>query len=250
MKLWSVLVLLLLMVAASPMATAQNGAGASPDDLLADEARRISGGPLVTQAKPIESGVTYADSVADDQTRWYAVYVAQGRQVDVELAEDGTLDYGCCVELRLFAPDQETDYGREGGYSDGVAKIYRTGTGDDGALASGTHYVSVELDDFGPLDGELTYQLNVSTGDAAADSSRGASSADPFDVGEQAADERSEAGSDSGSGSPSDADSAASQTEDDQGTVDMLLTLLIVMGILVMALGGAVIYLLVRLARQ
>lgn len=170
MKLWSVLVLLLLMVAASPMATAQNGAGASPDDLLADEARRISGGPLVTQAKPIEPGVTYADSVADDQTRWYAVYVAQGRQVDVEMAEDGTLDYGCCVELRLFAPDQETDYGREGGYSDGVAKIYRTGTGDDGALASGTHYVSVELDDFGPLDGELTYQLNVSTGDAAADS--------------------------------------------------------------------------------
>ncbi|MGB7449108.1 MAG: hypothetical protein WA892_08285 [Ornithinimicrobium sp.] len=240
MKLWPVLILLLLMATASPMATAQGGGEGSPEDLLTDQARRVSGGSLVTLATPVEPGVAFADSVLDEQARWYAFYVAQGKQVDVEMAEDGTLDYGCCVELRLYAPDQETDYGREGGYSDGVAKIYRTGTGADGAVTSGTHYVSVELDDIGPVDGELGYQLKVSVGESAADSSTEGTVADPSTDDEQAAAEASDQGS----------QDAGARASEDQGSIDMLLTLLIAMGVLVMALGGAVIFLLVRLARQ
>ena len=237
MKFWPVLLLLLAMATMSPSATAQRD---DPSDLLADDARGVSGGALVTQATPIEPGVTYADAVADDQARWYSVYVGEGQQVDVEMAENGTLDYGCCVELRLYAPDQENDYGREGGYSEGVPQIYRTQTGEDGALTSGAHYVSVELDDFGPLDGPLSYQVKVTVGQAASsEQDEGANAPDPFDTDEE-----------DGSAAAQEGPDASAQEGSDQGSVDMLLTLLIVMGVLVMGLGAAVIYLLVRLARQ
>lgn len=236
MKLWSVLVLLLALVAMSQSATAQDS---RDEGLLANNARSITGGPLVTQAVPIEPGVTYSDAVADEQTRWYTIYVGEGQQVDVEMAEDGSLDYGCCVELRLFAPDQESDYGREGGYSEGEPKIYRTGTVEEGAVASGAHFVAVELDDFGPLERELTYQLKVTVGESASSAAEEESAAqEPVDEGQQ--DDAS---------APQEADGTAPEGAD-QGSIDMLLTLLIVMGLLVMGLGAAVVYLLVRLARQ
>jgi hypothetical protein len=237
MKLWSVVVLLLALVAMSQSATAQDSGG---EGLLANDARSITGGPLVTQAVPIEPGVTYSDAVADEQTRWYTLYVGEGQQVDVEMAEDGSLDYGCCVELRLFAPDQESDYGREGGYSEGEPKIYRTGTVEEGAVASGAHYVAVELYDFGPLDRELTYQLKVTVGESASSAAdEDLAAPDPVDDGQQA----------DGDSAPQEADGTAPESAD-QGSIDMLLTLLIVMGLLVLGLGAAVVYLLVRLARQ
>ena len=237
MKYWPLLLLLIAMATMPPSATAKHG---NPGDLLVDDARAVSGGALVTQATSIEPGVTYADAVADEQARWYAVYVGEGQQVEVEMAEPGTLDYGCCVELRLYAPDQELDYGREGGYSEGVPKIYRTQTDEDGAVASGTHYVSVELDDFGPLDRELPYQVKVTVEEGASPEEGEAPAApDPF-----AADEQAGAEAEEGQREASAAEAS------DEGSVDTLLMLLIVMGALVMGLGAAVIYLLVRLGRQ
>lgn len=236
MKLWPVLLLLLAMAMLPPAATAQDD---RPGDLLVDNARGVSGGALVTQATSIEPGVTYADAVADEQARWYAVYAGEGQQVEVEMAEPGTLDYGCCVELRLYAPDQERDYGREGGYSEGVPKIYRTQTGEDGAATSGTHYVSVELDDFGPLDRPLSYQVKVTVEESSPqEESEDLDGQDPFADEEQAGAE------------PDQQNEASAAQGSDQGSIDTLLTLLIVMGVLVMGLGAAVVYLLVRLARQ
>ncbi|HKJ12445.1 MAG TPA: hypothetical protein VJ976_08685 [Ornithinimicrobium sp.] len=246
MKFWPLLLLLIAMATMPPSATARKG---SPEDLLVDNARAVSGGALVTQATSIEPGVTYSDAVADEQARWYAVYVGEGQQVEVEMAEPGTLDYGCCVELRLYAPDQERDYGREGGYSEGVPKIYRTQTGEDGAVASGTHYVSVELDDFGPLDRELPYQVKVNVGGGASpEQSDDSAAADPF-AGDEQADGQTAANQGEAETGEDQGDASAAETSE-EGSVDMLLTLLIVMGVLVMGLGAAVVYLLVRLGRQ
>lgn len=207
------------------------------------EGQDVDGGPIITDATAVEPGTTYLDDVVPGEARWYSFPVQEGEDVTVTLSEDGTVAYGCCLELNVTEPDQESRIGFENGYTDGVPKIYRTGTLDEGARASGDHYLSVVLDD----DGEqaLQYQLELQiegdpstteppTTDADEETTpNGADDAQSTEAGDDGAKEgqaSSEGGADGGNG--------------------LLLTLVIVLGVAVAALGVAVIYLLRQSQRR
>jgi Ca-activated chloride channel family protein len=230
------------------------------------EGEEIDGGPIVTGATPIEPGTTYIDDVVSGEARWYSFPVQEGQDVTVTMSEDGSLFYGCCVVLRLYQPDQQTDYGREGGFSDETPKIYRTGTREEGAEQTGDHYVSVVLDDDDSEGAPLEYQLDVAVEGSGADdtatATESATSAPSDDAGQATATASpDDAGQATATATPDDAgdDTAASTPEEETAATDaatnsddgngLLTALVIILAVAVVALGGAVVWLMARMRK-
>lgn len=218
------------------------------------EGEEVDGGPIVTDAAPIEPGTTYLDDIVIDEARWYSFPVQEGDQITATLSEDGTVDYGCCVRIELTEPDQTSSFGSEGGFSEGVAQIFRTGTNEEGAETTGDYYLQVT---FGGTtadkgEGALTYQLEVGVegeGDGAEESATATESRNDADT-TAAPDEGDETtAAPDETTEPEDETSASDAADADDGN-GLLLTLVILLGIVAAGLGGAVVYLLVRMNRQ
>ncbi|MGB6004158.1 MAG: VWA domain-containing protein [Ornithinimicrobium sp.] len=206
------------------------------------EGEEVDGGPIVTDATPIEPGTTYLDDVVTGEARWYSFPVQEGDQITVTLSEDGTVDYGCCIELRMTSNDQVSDFGFNNGYSDGVAKIYRTGTStDEGAGNTGDYYFSVILTD--DLQESLEYQFEVLVQGDDPTTEPSATETQPTD------DAGTTTATDEPTAEPEETDTAAEAANTDDGN-GLLLPLVIILLVAVLALGGAVVYLLIRMNRN
>lgn len=213
--------------------------------------QEVDGGPIVTQATPIEPGTTYLDDVVEGEARWYSFPLEEGQEATMTLSEDGTVDYGCCVKLRLYYPDQQTANWTQSGNSRGVAQIVRTETPTNGAPESGEYYLSVVLD--GQLDdteGALEYQLDV-----AVDAESGADGSEETEAPSQdsspatvtvTADPAEDAVTPSGP----DESVATAQDEGDEGGTSLLTILVAVLALAVLALVAAVGWLFSRLRSQ
>ncbi|CAN5403474.1 hypothetical protein BH23ACT6_BH23ACT6_08170 [soil metagenome] len=212
------------------------------------EGEEVDGGPIVTQASPIEPGTTYLDDVVTGESRWYSFPVQEGDQITVTLSEDGTVSYGCCLELRLIKPDQVSGFGFDNGYTDDVPKIYRTGTNEDGANETGDYYLSVLLDgQVSEGDGALEYQLEVAVEGAGGEDEETATETESTDETDAATAQPDDNEQTAEPGDEQTTAADASDTDDGNG---LLLPIVIVLGVAVLALGGAVVYLLIRMNRQ
>lgn len=200
----------------------------------------VDGGPSLTEAVPIEAGTTYVDDVLNGEARWYSLDVQEGQQVTVTATDDGSVDYGCCVNYAFLRPDG-TSRMKDHGYNEsGTANTYIL---DGETFASGTHYFRVTLDDTtrgDEYDGPLSYEFTVEVTDpAGAETETASPSASPTAAATEATDETAAAAAETG-----DAD-------DSGGGVPALLWVLV--GVLVLAvlgLGGMVLVLMRKVAAR
>ena len=66
----------------------------------------IDGGPAQTQATPIEPGVAYVDDILKGEARWYSIELTEGQQVTITATDDGSADYGCCINYELLESER------------------------------------------------------------------------------------------------------------------------------------------------
>ncbi|MGB3256510.1 MAG: VWA domain-containing protein [Ornithinimicrobium sp.] len=206
------------------------------------DGEEIEGGAIVTQATPIEAGTTYVDDVVANEARWFSFPAQEGQDITVTVSEDGSQDYGCCVALRLYTPDQTSSLGLDNGAPQGTAQILRVTTPPDGAFESGDYYVSVDRSTSTRDPGPVTFQLDVSVegGDAAAETSAPASTEPATD------DAEASATPDSAGADEAEATVAADPPDTQEGN-GLLITLVVILGVAVLALGGVVAWLVVRM---
>lgn len=139
-------------------------------------------------------------------------------------------------------------FGFDNGYTDDVPKIYRTGTNEDGANETGDYYLSVLLDgQVSEGDGALEYQLEVAVEGAGGEDEETATETESTDETDAATAQPDDNEQTAEPGDEQTTAADASDTDDGNG---LLLPIVIVLGVAVLALGGAVVYLLIRMNRQ
>ncbi|GAB2753053.1 vWA domain-containing protein [Nocardioides pakistanensis] len=106
----------------------------------------IQGGPAATRATAMEAGAAYVDNVKPGEARWYSFPAGQGQEVAVTLTEDGSTDYGCCLELALHGPDFDRIDSESTFNGGATAKTMRVASPDRGLDDSGDYYLEVTLD--------------------------------------------------------------------------------------------------------
>lgn len=193
---------------------------------------RIEGGTAQTTAVDIEPGTTYSDDITGKEARWYRFEAQEGQDVTITLTEDGSVEYGCCIELRLNDPSGQQIAFENGYNTSGVAKTLNIASWDNGLRNSGEHYFSVTMK-AGGLTGALPYDFTVEVS------------------GEPAAEEPTEEPTPTPTAEPSDEPTEepvvkASDTDDGSGVPGWLYAVLAVLAVAVLALGGLVVVLLRR----
>ena len=191
----------------------------------------IEGGTAQTTAVDIEPGTTYSDDITKGEARWYRFEVEEGQTVRVALTEDGSVDYGCCVFLRLVDPSGNQVTSQNTYNRSGVAKTINIASYDGGVHDSGVHYVSVTMtaDD---INGALPYDFTIEVS------------------GEPTAEEPSESPTPTPTAEPTEEPTEpvteAADSDDGSGVPGWLYAVLAVLAVAVLALGGLVVMLLRR----
>lgn len=124
------------------------------------EGTDIDGGPSATRATPIKAGTDYTDDIGQGEARWFSVDVPAGATPTVEVTEDGTVEYGCCMFVKLYDP-QGKQVGFENSYNrTGTAKTYRIDA-DDPSAGGGAYDIEVQVQKSAAMTGTLPFQLQV-----------------------------------------------------------------------------------------
>ncbi|MGB3762398.1 MAG: VWA domain-containing protein [Ornithinimicrobium sp.] len=202
------------------------------------EGEEIEGGAIVTQATPIQPGTTYVDDVVANEARWFSFPAQEGQDIAVTVSEDGSQDYGCCVTALLYMPDQISRLARDSVTPKGVAQILRVTTPPQGAFESGDYYVSVDRSTSTQDSGPVTFQIDVTIegGDAAAETSA-PTTTEPVATDDAAA-----------SATPDEAEATvASDPADAEEGNGLLVTLVVLLGVAVLGLGGVVAWLVAKM---
>lgn len=190
----------------------------------------VAGGPALTQATPVEPGTAYTDSVVGGEARWYSFEAGEGQGVRLVLTEDGSVEHGCCLELRVIDPEGSGLRFENGFNRAGTAETYIATVDELGA--SGTHYVQVSLtaDD---ATGSLPYDFTLEVSGDGAEEPTEEPSPSEEPTPEAAETEDAE-------------DTEAIMPASDGGTPTWLYLALGILALAVLALGGAVVVLLRR----
>ena len=209
------------------------------------DGEEIEGGAIVTEATPIDPGTTYVDDVVANEARWFSFPAEEGQDIVVTVSEDGSQNYGCCVTALLYMPDQTSRLARDSVSPQGVAQILRLATAPQGADESGDYYVSVDRSTSTEDSGPVTFQIDVSVegGDAAAETSA------PTTTEPEATDDASASATpDAAEADETEATVAAEPTDTGDGN-GLLVTLVVLLGLAVLALGGVVAWLVAKMNR-
>jgi len=108
---------------------------------------QVEGGTSQASATPVEPGAPFSDDILGGEARWYAFDVEEGQDVAITVTDDGTVDYGCCLTVRLRDPAGDQVSFSNDFNTSGVAQTQNLRSSPDGARESGRHYLSVELTD-------------------------------------------------------------------------------------------------------
>lgn len=199
----------------------------------------IQGGPAATRATEMEAGAAYVDNVKPGEARWYSFPASKGQDVAVTLTEDGSTDYGCCLELQLHGPDFERIGSEQIFNGEATAKTIRVASRDGGVDDTGDYYIEVQLK-ADAANRPVTYEFAAEVNGAALEESPSAEptpteSPTPTPTDEPTEETTAEASEDA---AEDDLESAAADTDDSGGGLWTVLIAALV--VLVLAAGAAV----------
>lgn len=194
----------------------------------------IQGGPAATRATAMEAGAAYVDNVKPGEARWYSFPAGQGQEVAVTLTEDGSTDYGCCLELALHGPDFDRIDSESTFNGGATAKTMRVASPDRGLDDSGDYYLEVTLD-ADAANRPVTYEFVAEVSGAALEESPSVEptpspTVEPSPTEEPTPEAAEEPAED-------ELESAAADTDEDGGLWTVLIAVLVA---LVLAAGAAV----------
>lgn len=204
----------------------------------------VDGGPAAPQAAPVEPGVAYVDDVRAGEARWYSFQAGTGQVATATLTEDGSTEYGCCLNFRLRGPDYEQLDFENHFNGDGTAVTLRTQTDENGLEETGTYYVEVVLDkEAAPR--PVSYQLQVDVSGTAVETATPTPTPTPTPT-------VTDSPTPTATDTATDADTAAAAVSTGSGDGgDTLLWVLIgVLSLLILVVIAAMAYMYRRMQRQ
>lgn len=193
----------------------------------------IQGGPAATRATAMEAGAAYVDNVKPGEARWYSFPAGQGQEVAVTLTEDGSTDYGCCLELALHGPDFDRIDSESTFNGGATAKTMRVASPDRGLDDSGDYYLEVTLD-ADAANRPVTYEFVAEVSGAALEESPSAEPTPSPTVEPSPTEEPTPAAEEP---AEDELESAAADTDEGGGLWTVLIAVLVA---LVLAAGAAV----------
>lgn len=193
----------------------------------------IQGGPAATRATAMEAGAAYVDNVKPGEARWYSFPAGQGQEVAVTLTEDGSTDYGCCLELALHGPDFDRIDSESTFNGGATAKTMRVASPDRGLDDSGDYYLEVTLD-ADAANRPVTYEFVAEVSGAALEESPSVEPTPSPTVGPSPTEEPTPAVEEP---AEDELESAAADTDEGGGLWTVLIAVLVA---LVLAAGAAV----------
>lgn len=193
----------------------------------------IQGGPAATRATAMEAGAAYVDNVKPGEARWYSFPAGQGQEVAVTLTEDGSTDYGCCLELALHGPDFDRIDSESTFNGGATAKTMRVASPDRGLDDSGDYYLEVTLD-ADAANRPVTYEFVAEVSGAALEESPSVEPTPSPTVEPSPTEEPTPAAEEP---AEDELESAAADTDEDGGLWTVLIAVLVA---LVLAAGAAV----------
>ncbi len=214
---------------------------------------KIAGGPGAPRAAAIDPGQAYVDDVRPGEARWYTLPAGTGQEIAVTLTEDGSTEYGCCLELSLQDPDFDR-LARETTYNpDGTATSLRVASSDQGVSGAGGYFVVVELGE-GEATSPVRYEFTVERSGTALEEGRPTESPSPTEATESPSatptDEASDEGGATDEEDAEESDDAAAVSATDEGGTSPLVWVALALALLVLGAGAAVALLLRSLRKS